>query len=117
MTALTVLAEAAGGGAGTMLVGILTGKAAFRNRPPKPLRQFCSCGHGRGMHDEQGCHYHETKKFLIEDHTTYTTDGDGYKMPKVKGEKYEVRDVPCRCKKYDGPVPADEIILNYGRTL
>jgi hypothetical protein len=64
------------------------------------------------MHNADGCHYTETERFLVEDNTTYTTDGYGSKMPKQKAEKYELRETRCTCKKYDGPVPAEEFILN-----
>ena len=117
MTALVVLAEAAGGGAGTMLVGVLTGKVAFAKRTPRPPRQFCTCGHGRGTHTDQGCHYSESERVKIRDKSTYTLNAYGDSELAKADIEWQMVEYPCDCKRYDGPIPVDEYVAGFTRTL
>jgi hypothetical protein len=63
--------------------------------PPKPI---CGCGHGLHLHDlkTNQCH-HEYKK----------EDGQFYKDGHLWDRFQWTR---CECKKYTGPIPAEEYL-------
>lgn len=112
MTALVALAEAAGSGGGLTALGIVVGRLTTRPRTPKPPKQVCSCYHGRGMHNADGCHFTESEQVKVKDKSTYTKNQFGEKVLSQADIEWQVVEERCGCKKYDGPIPAEEFILN-----
>jgi hypothetical protein len=91
-------------------IGFLAGK---RRRPAPPSRP-CSCGHGYGGHDRNGCHMQ----------VSIETGGGGYGVVRdaegnpvldawgdvQKASNPTTRQLaPCGCKRFDGEIPTDMI--------
>jgi hypothetical protein len=82
-------------GAGLLVVGYLVGRFAGPRKRDDAPTATCDCGHGLALHnrDTDRCHAEVGRP-------QHNQHGE------VVGYDY----MPCACRRYVGPVPADQIV-------
>lgn len=94
-------------GAGAVLAGLALGGLAPLRKSKSPA-PYCTCDHGYGHHDENGCHYTESESVLVERgqprNLLVNGDYDTYRIV-YDHERWETVETACGCKKYTGPEP------------
>ena len=88
-------------GAGLLIAGFLSGRFSRRRgaggtNGPKQLSAICGCKHGLEQHDPEtkACHGRTLQR------NVYSKEG------KWLGTQW----IDCTCRRYVGPVPAEEIL-------